>query len=263
MRSTLPLALVLLRTSPILTAQTTLPTTHLNASNCESSAEAPQAAAVPAVHLVHRVNPQYPRKARRKKLEGDVTLDATIAKDGTVKDIKVRGGDPILADAAVEAAKQWRYDPVLVQGSAVEVQTTITVNFVLEGRGHFGTTASQEPAGPPADASTVPPTNDNAGEPGAVYKIGGDVKPPKPTYSPDPDYLESARKAKTKGTVTLELLVTPEGAVGDVEVCKSLEPSLDQRAVETVHRWKFSPATKDGKPVAVYVRVDLTFRLYQ
>lgn len=212
--------------------------------------------------LVRRVTPMYPEEARRAKREGVVSLGVTIAEDGTVKDVNVRAGDPLLADAAVEAVKLWRYKPFVVQGTAVEVPTVITVTFALQGNGQV---SLSEQAGDPGSATALaaPPASVNSTEPYPIYAVGGEVKPPKRAYTPEPSYTESARRAKKQGTVALAIVITPEGEVHDVEVCKNLEPSLDQEAVETVRRWKFEPATKDGKPVAVHVNVEVSFRLYQ
>jgi len=211
--------------------------------------------------LVRRVIPQYPKAARQAKLEGGVTLGATISKDGTVKDIEVRAGDPILAEAAVAAVRLWRYEPFLVQGSPVEVKTVIVANFVLKGQGQVSFSQENdnpknETAVPPITAGTNNITSDT------TLAVGGDVKAPKRIYTPDPTYTKSAQEAKTQGDINLAIVVTPEGDVSEAEVCKSLELSLDQRAIETVRRWKFEPATKDGKPVAVHINVAVSFRLY-
>lgn len=79
--------------------------------------------------LVHRVEPVYPRTAVLINLQGEVKLHAIIAKDGTVQSLSVTSGHPILAQAAVDAVRQWRYRPYVLNGEAVEVETLITVNF--------------------------------------------------------------------------------------------------------------------------------------
>jgi periplasmic protein TonB len=81
--------------------------------------------------LVHRVQPVYPPLAEHGRISGDVTLRATIATDGTVKDVQVLNGNPIFARAALDAVRQWRYRPTLLNGEPVEVDTFITVKFVL------------------------------------------------------------------------------------------------------------------------------------
>jgi len=96
-----------------------------------------------------------------------------------------------------------------------------------------------------------------------VYHLGHDgVTPPKSIYAPSPEYDEAARKAKLNGFVLLSLIVTPEGNTKDVKVTKSLSPGLDQKSIEAVSKWKFAPATKDGKPVAVELHVQTTFKIY-
>src|SRR6266478_5977401 len=93
---------------------------------------------------------------------------------------------------------------------------------------------------------------------GTVYELA-EVTPPKPVYQPNPTYTESARRKKINGTVTVVMIVTPEGKVREVKVTKSLDKDLDQQAVTIVSTWKFQPATKDGKPVAVHLSAEVAF----
>jgi periplasmic protein TonB len=79
--------------------------------------------------LVHRVEPLYPRTAVLINLQGDVKLHAIIARDGTIQSLSVTSGHPMLAQAALDAVRQWRYRPYLLNGEAVEVETFITVTF--------------------------------------------------------------------------------------------------------------------------------------
>jgi TonB family protein len=216
---------------------------------------------VPTPQLVHMVDPKYPKEARRAKLEGFVSLGATIAKDGTVKDLHVLDGEPILANAAEDAVKRWRYEPIVVHDVVIDEPIEITVNFALSG--HGGIQSSQRVAeSSTADATGTLPVIVTNLEPYPIYGVGGDVKAPKALHAPDPPYAESALKARKQGTVELAIVVTPEGSVRDVELCKSLDFALDQNAIASVGQWRFEPATKDGKPVAVYLGVEVTFRLY-
>ena len=82
--------------------------------------------------LIRRVEPDYPRIAIITRLSGTVVLRATIGTDGEVRGIEVLSGNPILAEAARAAVRQWRYRPTLLDGQPVEVETQITVNFVLQ-----------------------------------------------------------------------------------------------------------------------------------
>ena len=81
--------------------------------------------------LMKRVPPEYPEKARSKRLQGTVMLRATVSREGNVIDVSVISGDRELSKAALRAAKKWRYHPYLVGGEPVEVETTIQINFQL------------------------------------------------------------------------------------------------------------------------------------
>lgn len=81
--------------------------------------------------LVHKVMPEYPAQAKAAHMQGTVVLAAVIGKDGVVKDLKVVNGPPMLAQAAMNAVKQWRYKPYYLNGQPTEVDTTINVNFKL------------------------------------------------------------------------------------------------------------------------------------
>jgi protein TonB len=89
------------------------------------------ASGVAEANLIHDVPPQYPPEAGRKRIEGTVVLLAVIGTDGSVKDVRVESGPPPLAQAAIEAVKQWRYKPYLLNGVPVEIDSRITVNFTM------------------------------------------------------------------------------------------------------------------------------------
>ncbi|SRR5579883_1284213 len=83
--------------------------------------------------LIHEVRPQYPPLARQARIQGAVVLQAVIGKDGSIQNLRVVSGHPMLTGAALEAVKQWRYKPYFLNGEPVEVDTQITVNFTLSG----------------------------------------------------------------------------------------------------------------------------------
>jgi len=97
---------------------------------------------------------------------------------------------------------------------------------------------------------------------GGVFRVGGGVSAPRAIDTPDPEYSEEARKAKYQGTVVLWLIVDPSGHPKDIRTSRSLGMGLDQKAIEAVKRWKFEPAMKDGRPVAVQINVEVNFHLY-
>jgi protein TonB len=81
--------------------------------------------------LIHSVQPPYPVLARAARVQGDVVLRAIIDKNGNIQDLQLVTGHPMLVPSAIEAVKQWRYKPYLLNGNPVEVDTTITVIFAL------------------------------------------------------------------------------------------------------------------------------------
>jgi periplasmic protein TonB len=97
---------------------------------------------------------------------------------------------------------------------------------------------------------------------GGVFRVGGGVSAPRIVSDPEPEYSEEARKAKYQGVCVLWLVVGPDGRPRDIKVARSLGLGLDEKAIEAVKNWKFEPAMKDGKPVAVQINVEVNFHLY-
>ena len=79
--------------------------------------------------LIHRVEPEYPAQAVQQRIDGPVVLQVWIAKDGSVRDLKMVKGYFVLGRAAIDAVKQWRFKPYTQNGKTMEFQTTVTVNF--------------------------------------------------------------------------------------------------------------------------------------
>jgi protein TonB len=84
-------------------------------------------------NLIRRVQPVYPPLARAARIQGSVVLVAIISKVGTIENLRVASGHPMLVPAAIDAVSQWRYRPYILNDEAVEVETQITVNFMLGG----------------------------------------------------------------------------------------------------------------------------------
>jgi TonB family protein len=84
---------------------------------------------VQAARILNRVQPVYPPLARQTRISGTVRLHAIIGKDGTIQSLEVMSGHPLLQQAALDAVRQWRYQPTLLNGEPVDVDTTIDVIF--------------------------------------------------------------------------------------------------------------------------------------
>jgi protein TonB len=97
---------------------------------------------------------------------------------------------------------------------------------------------------------------------GGVYQVGGAVSRPVAIYTPDPEFSEEARKAKFSGNVVVSLIVDANGKPRNVHVLRGVGMGLDEKAVEAVQQYKFKPAMMNGKPVAVYVNVEVNFQIF-
>jgi TonB family protein len=131
--------------------------------------------------------------------------------------------------------------------------------------------ASGPPSGGPGGLGNGhgPDVGDNPGPGSGIGNKAGVSGPPrgKKVTMPElltqnePEYTEEARKAKLQGTVDLTIVVGADGRVERVDVIRSLGLGLDERAVDAVKKWRFRPATSDGKPIAASAAVAVTFRL--
>jgi periplasmic protein TonB len=97
------------------------------------SARPPRVSHMMEGNLIHRVQPDYPLLAKQARIQGVVLLRAVIGTDGRIENLQVLRGHPMLVRAAVEAVRQWRYQPYVLNDQPVEVETEITITFTLAG----------------------------------------------------------------------------------------------------------------------------------
>lgn len=174
-----------------------------------------------------------------------MSLIANITKTGTVGNVSVVSGSQELRQSAIDAVKQWKYQPRLSNGEPVEWLTTIDFNYTLpDSRSVIGPL-------PPAEEASA-----------GVKQFGGDVAAPMIIFQPSPEYTEIARKDKVEGVVTVGLVVDEHGLPQRVKLLRGLGDGLDEKAVDAVKQYRFKPTTENGKPVAVYVNVDVKFKLF-
>jgi protein TonB len=119
--------------NPVLNAIAQAPVGIVPSFGTPPTAHPPRVSRMMEGNLIHRVQPDYPGLARSARIQGEVVLAAVISKDGTIENLRVLKGHPMLVKAALEAVQQWRYRPYLLNGEPVEVETQVTVNFVLSG----------------------------------------------------------------------------------------------------------------------------------
>ncbi len=98
-------------------------------SPAHESSSPPTVSQVTPAALIYKVNPEYPATARNARVQGSVVMRAVIGTDGTIQQLQLIKGNPLLVNAAMQAAKKWRYRPAQLDGKPVEIETTITINF--------------------------------------------------------------------------------------------------------------------------------------
>ena len=145
-----------------------------------------------------------------------------------------------------------------------QIGDLISTNVVIpsDGSGSGGGAGSGSGTGLGGGAGLGVGSGFNRGAGGGVLTLDGDIVAPRPIYDPEPEYSEEARKVKQQGTVILSLIVDAQGRPRNIHIARALGMGLDEKAVEAVSKWKFNPGTKDGKPVAVKINVEVAFRLY-
>ena len=180
---------------------------------------------------------EYPKDTTPPQPEATAHLVASVNDQGNVESVTVtRSATPELDALASQAISNWRFVPATQNGKPVPSKAEIDVVFTN-----------------PHPAVIV----------NGIWRVGvAQVTAPRAIKAPDPEYTKAARKAKIAGTVVLWLVVNKQGLPEQIRVQKSLDPGLDQKAVDAVKRWKFDPARRDGEPVAVMINVEVNFRLY-
>lgn len=183
--------------------------------------------------LIKSVDPEYPDEARKKGLEDAVVVEATTDKQGNVVKVDVlRGKYDILNQAAIEAVKQWKYEPMVLEGGeSIGITFTVTCRFKLDEKSKKD-----------------------------IIKLPQDKKPIL-LKEVEPIYPEEARKAGQAGEVTIEAIIDEEGNVTDVKVIEGEFDILNKAAVDAVKQWKYEPYKIDGVAKKVKFTVEVRFKL--
>ena len=189
--------------------------------------------------IVKQVDPVYPDEARKAGVEGVVILEAKADEQGNVVDARILRSVAPLDQAAIDAVKQWKYEPLVIGGKARQVLFTVTVRFTLKDGGK-AKTFEKFAAG--------------------AVKVEGDLQPPKLVKEVMPVYPEAARAAGVQGVVILSVRADEAGNVVDTMVLRSI-PLLDQAAIDAVKQWIYEPILKDGKAVPIVFTVTVRFVL--
>jgi TonB family protein len=197
--------------------------------------------------LLHQAFPIYPVPAKAAGIQGDVKLSVVIGTDGHVLSAQPLEGDPLLQAAAMDAVRQYIYQPTTLRnGERAEIETTVTIPFRLDGS---------------AVAYDVKQENLRFEEAHTAQAQSPGNSPPRLILKVEPEYPMEARAAQRQGTVTLSVTIGADGIPQKLSVLQSVDSTLDQQAVNAVRQWKFKPGYQAGQPVDYVATIQITFRL--
>jgi TonB family protein len=219
---------------------------------------------VMSVHLLKRVPPVYPPLARQARIQGTIILKVHITKSGDVANIQLVSGHPMLAPAAIEAVKQWKYDPYLLNGDPIEVVTNVAVNFTLAGAAPATGVTSNVSDGPAEGVVSGVVTNSPGDQPSSAFpervRVSTGVEQRLLVTKVNPTYPPDARDQRIQGVVLLQATIDKEGNVASLQLISG-HPLLAPAAIEAVKQWKYRPYLLNGNPVEVNTQIQVNFTL--
>jgi len=222
--------------------------------------------------VVERAPLPYPPDARAARVQGSVVLQATIGKDGAVKDLRLVSGHPLLVQAAMSSVKQWKYKPFLLNGEPVEVETQVSVPFTLED----SQASNQNPSDQTKTEGAVGERNKML-----VHMKIDNTPPAAPIAEPDgkkrvrvsqgvtdglvvhrvaASYPEAARASGIHGDVILKVIIGTDGTVQNVQAISG-DSALVPAAIDAVKQWKYKPYFLNGSPMEVETTTVVDFKV--
>jgi TonB family protein len=209
--------------------------------------------------LVHKVAPVYPPLAKQAQIQGTVRLQAVVAPDGSIKDLQVISGHPLLIPPSEEAVRQWRYEPTLLNGNPVEVVTQIDINYTLSEtkEGIPVILGGQQPAAPPLDFLIPNPTFQTQPAPGVQrLRVSGNVQQQKLEHTAPAVWPPPAQQAQVKGVARFNALIGTDGMVKEIQIVSG-HPLLIPAAREALEQYRYQPTLLNGQPVEVVAQVNI------
>ena len=197
------------------------------------------------LEIIKRVQPVYTMDAARKKLEGIVVIKAGVSPEGDVISLQTKSGDPILAKAAGDAVKRWKFKPFINNGAA-SVSTTLTFAFIYRDKDGDDLSVAQQ-------TSLEPVTN-------PVVWVEGEVLRKHKVKDAVPQYPRLAMTARVQGVVVFFAVIGREGEVRHLQVLEG-NSMLAPAAEEAVKQWRYRPYLLGGVPVEVQTQIIVNFTL--
>lgn len=206
-----------------------------------------------AVVLIHKQNPVYPLEARKEKLQGRVVVRLLINENGEVESTEIVSGNPVLASAAADAMKKWKFKPYIRNGHAVKARTSVPWDFAFSENIHDEASAAiQNP--PDGGKSAV-------GEAPLVrLRVSQGVLDGKLLHRVQPVYPPEARRKYIQGDVLLQAIIGKDGLLKDLKLISG-PAELAEAAMGAVQQWRYRPFLLKGEPVEVETIITVKFHM--
>lgn len=211
---------------------------------------------------VSKVAPIYPPLARQARIQGTVIATVVISRTGEVESVQLFSGHPMLAPAALEAIKQWKFEPYELNGEPVEVETQAKVNFTLAGNPPAEGTVASVPGGipPEQEGRIVGVVRDPQSAPPKRVRVSRNVEAAMIVKKVPPEYPQEAKDQRIQGAVVLRVTIDQLGDVAAAELISG-HPALAPAAIDAVKQWKYKPYLLNQQPVQVETQVVVDFTL--
>jgi len=210
----------------------------------------------------------YPPAAKAKKLQGQVWLRLDVSETGDVEDVEVLSGDPILTEAAVKAAKTWKFKPFIRNGQPVKVSHKFPFDFAFQQNVKDTPISAKQSPDQPAVAAN--PTNVRVSSADSLQRgQGSDSKEVQVSqeatqglllHRVQPVYPDDARRNRIQGTVLLRATIDKLGRISKLEPISGPK-ELTAAAIGAVEQWRYRPYTLQGAPVDVQTEITVKFEL--
>jgi TonB family protein len=214
--------------------------------------------------IIKKVAPVYPPLGRQARIQGMVILKVQISKTGDVENIQLVSGHPILAPSAIEAVKQWKYSPYLLNREPVEVETNVTVNFTLPDKLSAEGVAGSVPGGTPEGEQGGIAPSPAADAPHLAVpqriRVSAGVSQRLLVTKVPPQYPQEAKDQHIQGLVVMQVIIDKEGNVSDIQLISG-HPLLAPPAIDAVKQWKYKPYLLNQIPLEVNTQVQVNFTL--
>lgn len=196
--------------------------------------------------------PTYSSEAQNQKIGGDVVLIAQYSLDGKVEAVERVLGETGLADASIQAVKNWKFHPIKEKGQQAKGVTYIGFHFMAD----TGKIANSFPFGNWKTANTT-----TIADKVATVRLRSGVVAQNKIGGENPRYPEGSKQSRIEGKVELRAIIDREGHISLLEVAKAPSKDLAVASIEAVKTWEYKPYLLNGQPVAVETVVVINYEL--